>query len=203
MSDGSFVASRSPISLVANRQEEDPMRRILRLSIACAVGSVALVATPSVARAQENENDTVAMQANRGLKVGLGPTLLLPLHEGSAYGGGLTVDGRYGIQAGRTVIAPGGRLGGYLISRRFVGLAMPTARVTVPVGPLAPYVMGGLGAGGLTNDGESGLAAMVGGGLMIHVGSVFAFGAQATYQVITGTEMHTVAITPAISFGGG
>jgi hypothetical protein len=179
------------------------MRRILRLTIASVVAAIVLVATPSIARAQESETSGVALQANRGLKVGLGPTLVLPFHEDGAYGGGLTLDARYGIPAGPTVIAPGGRLAGYLISQRFVGLAMPTARVTFPVGPLAPYLVGGLGAGGLTNDGETGLAAMAGGGLMIHVGRVFAFGAEATYEVITGTEMRTVAVTPAISFGGG
>lgn len=179
------------------------MRRTLRLIVAIAVGSVALVITPSFAQAQETENEGPATQANRGLRVGLGPTLLTPLREAGPYGGGLTIDGRYGIQAGPTVIAPGGRAGGYIISERAVGIAMPTLRVTVPVGPLAPYLLGGIGAGALTNDGESGLAAMGGGGLTIHIGRLVAFGVEATYQTITGTELETVAITPAIAFGGG
>lgn len=177
------------------------MRRTLRLAAALAAVTVALLAAPPSARAQESE-EGVAMQANRGLKIGIGPIILLPLRDNGPYGGGLILDGRYGVQAGPTVLAPGARLAGYLISSRFVGTAMPTFRVTLPVGPLAPFVMGGIGAGYISNDSESGLALLGGGGLMIHVGRVFAFGAEATYQTIQGTEFKTFAIGPAISFGG-
>jgi hypothetical protein len=180
------------------------MRRSLRSAVALSVSLAALALTPRAAHADEEREseESVAMQANLGLKIGLGPTLLLPLRDGGPFGGGLTLDGRYGIKAGPTALAPGGRLAGYLISGRFVGIAMPTFRVTLPVGPLAPFVMGGIGAGYISNDSESGVALLGGGGLMIHVGRIFAFGAEATYQVITGTEMKTFAIGPAISFGG-
>jgi hypothetical protein len=160
---------------------------------------VALVATPRVAAAQEQAT-SVAAQQNRGLKVGLEPTLVLPLRSNGPWGGGLSVDGRYGIPVGRTVIAPGGRISGYLISERAIGIAMPTARVTVPVGPLAPYLVGGVGVGVVTNDSEAGAALLGGGGMMIHVGRGVAFGAEATYQTITGTEFNTVTISPTIMF---
>jgi len=176
--------------------------RCTRFAASSFLAVAVLVAVPRVAKAQEGEYDGVAMEQNRGLKIGIGPTLLLPLRGDGPYGGGLTLDGRYGIQAGPTVIAPGGRVAGYVISGRGVGVVMPTARLTLPVGPLAPYLLGGIGVGGLTNDSESGLALLGGGGLMIHIGRVFAFGAEATYQAITGTEMKTVTITPAIAFGG-
>jgi hypothetical protein len=159
-----------------------------------------LLAVPSLASAQE-ESESAAMSANRGFKLGVGPTLLIPSDEGPL-GGGLIVDGRYGIKAGPTVIAPGGRLSGYVISSRFIGTAMPTLRVTLPIGPLAPFAVGGLGPGGLTNPGEGGLALMGGGGLMIHFGRIFALGAEVTYQKITGTEFESVAIGPAIHIGG-
>lgn len=155
---------------------------------------------PSSASA-DDEGDSAAMSANRGLKIGVGPVLLVP-SDGGPLGGGLILDGRYGIKAGPTVLAPGGRLSGYLISSRFIGTAMPTFRVTLPVGPLAPFVVGGLGYGGLTNPGESGLAILAGGGLMIHFGRILAIGLEATYQRITGTEFESVGLGPAISFGG-
>lgn len=177
------------------------MRCMLRMALAASLAMVALLAAPRAAHAQESEGG-VAMEANRGLKIGLGPMLLLPLRDNGPYGGGLTLDGRYGIQAGPTVLAPGGRLAGYAISGRFIGTAMPTFRVTVPLGPLAPFVMGGIGAGYISNDGEGGLALLGGGGLMIHVGRIFAFGVEATYQTIQGTEFKTFAIGPAFSFGG-
>ena len=46
------------------------------------------------------------MSKNRGLHLGLAPVLLVPTDRGPM-GGGLSVDGRYGIKAGPTVIAPG------------------------------------------------------------------------------------------------
>lgn len=154
------------------------------------------------ANAQE-DTDSTAMSANRGLKIGLSPNLLLPTRENGPYGGGLDLDGRYGIKAGPTVLAPGGLLGGYLISSRFIGLAMPTFRVTLPVGPLAPYVLGGIGGGWISNPSEGGLAYMGGGGMMIHFGRIFAIGAEATYRKITNTEFGGWAIGPSLAFGGG
>jgi hypothetical protein len=177
------------------------MRRTVRLVFEVSLVVAALVATTRDAWAQE-ESDSTAMSANRGFKLGLGPTILLPSRDGGPYGGGLTLDGRYGIKAGPTVLAPGGRLAGYLLSSRFIGTAMPTFRITVPVGPLAPYILGGVGGGWISNSSEGGVALLGGGGLMIHFGRIFAIGAEASYQTITGTEFQSVAIGPAISFGG-
>lgn len=165
---------------------------------AAAVTTATFAASPASA---EEAGSSVAMTANRGLRIGLGPELLLPTDSGPM-GGGLVLDGRYGFRFGPTVLAPGGRLGGYLLSSRFIGTAMPTFRITIPVGPLAPFAIGGVGVGGLSNPGESGLAWLGGGGLMIHFGRVLAIGAEITYQRITGTEFETLAIGPAIQFGG-
>lgn len=179
------------------------MRSLARQFVISSVALAALAVLPRCAEAQEgDEYDGNAVRQNRGLKVGLGPTLVVPLHDNGPYGFGVNVDVRYGIQVGPTVVAPGGRVAGYYISGRGVGVAMPTARITLPIGPLAPYILGGAGVGGLTSDTEGGAALMGGGGLMIHVSNVVAFGAEATYQAITGTELHTWTITPAIAFGG-
>jgi hypothetical protein len=173
--------------------------RSLATALAGAIATATLLAAPS-ASAQE-EGESAAMYANKRLHLGFGPELLLP-SDGGPLGGGLVLDGRYGIQAGPTVLAPGARLGGYVISSRFVGTAMPTFRVTLPLGPLAPFVMGGLGFGGLSNPGESGLAILAGGGLMLHFGRVFAIGAEITYQRITNTEFEVLGIGPSIHIGG-
>ncbi len=37
---------------------------------------------------------------------------------------------------------------------------------------------------------------------MLHFGRVFAIGAEVTDQTVIGTEFHSVAIGPAIAFGG-
>src|SRR5690242_10364803 len=91
--------------------------------LALAVVSISTLTT-SEASAQE-EGESASLSANRGLRFGLGPELLIPTDSGPM-GGGLVLDGRYGFKAGPTVLAPGGRLGGDLLSSRFVGTAMPT-----------------------------------------------------------------------------
>jgi len=176
------------------------MFRALRLSVAALLSFVAVVSTSGRAHA-EDDGDSAAMSKNRGLRVGLAPVLLLPTDRGPM-GGGLEIDGRYGIKAGPTVIAPGGMLAGYIVSARAVGIAMPTARLTLPVGPLAPFVMGGIGGGWLGNPAENGLALMGGGGLAVHIGRIVAIGAEISYQTITNTEFRSLAIGPVISFGG-
>lgn len=176
-------------------------KSVLVLTIAAAAASIVVFA-PNDARAQEPERESPAMSANRGFRIGIAPTLVLPVRDGGPYGGGLELGGRYGVKAGPTVVAPGGMVGGYFVSSRGIGLAMPTLRWTIPVGPLAPYALGGVGVGGLTNPGEGGLALMGGGGLMIHFGRVFALGAELTYRTITGTEYQGLALGPIISFGG-
>jgi hypothetical protein len=47
---------------------------------------------------------------------------------------------------------------------------------------------------------QTGAALSGGGGFMIHFTRSFALGAEATYQVITGTEFRGVAIGPIIAF---
>jgi hypothetical protein len=91
---------------------------------------------------------------------------------------------------------------GYITSGRVIGFGMPTLRMTLPVGPLAPFVQGGVGLGGISSPGEAGMAFLAGGGLMVHVGRIVAFGVDVSYQGITGTEFQTVAIGPAIAIGG-
>ncbi len=142
------------------------------------------------------------MSKSRGLHVGLGPVLLVPTDRDRPMGGGLDLHARYGIKVGPTVIAPGGMLGGYVQSARFIGVAMPTARVTLPVGPLAPFLMGGVGPGWVSNPSEGGLAAMGGGGLTLHFWRIVALGLEMSYQTVTGTEFRSLAFGPVISFGG-
>jgi hypothetical protein len=165
-----------------------------RWSTLVTLGLATGIATPALAY----DKESAAVQANSGLHLGFTPILLVPT-DGGPLGGGLAFDLRYGIEADPVIIAPGGRLAGYAISERFVGIAMPTARVTIPLGPLAPFLIGGVGGGWLSNPGESGVALLGGGGLMVHFGHVLAIGAEATYETITTTEIKAWAFGPAIA----
>jgi hypothetical protein len=184
------------------------MRSMLPRSVVLAVLAcpLALALAPRPARAAEpseerrEERASAARTDNLGVRVGLGPMIVAPTGPGPL-GVGADLEGRYGFPLGAVVIAPGGRLSAFGISGRFVGTAMPTARVTVPVGPLAPYVVGGVGAGVLSNPGDSGFAVLGGGGLMVHVGHVIGFGAELSYRQITSTQFHEVAIGPLLQIG--
>jgi hypothetical protein len=143
---------------------------------AAAAALAGACSSPKLAHA---EGDSAAWRANVGLVTGVGLALLFP-EEGSA-GAGLELSGRYGIPTGPVVLAPGATLGGYYLQERFIGVLMPTFRVTLPLGPLAPFGQGGLGGGMITNPGEGGLAWLGGGGLMIHFGDFFALGADINY----------------------
>lgn len=171
--------------------------------VAAAALGIALQLGASEAHAQDDDAgvpDTPAWNANTGLVTGLGIAVLIP-DEGSA-GGGLEFSARYGIPVGPTVMAPGGRVGGYYLQERFIGILMPTFRVTVPLGPLAPFVQGGAGPGVLTNPSEAGLAWLVGGGLMVHFGGVLSLGAEVNLERITGTGFEVLSIGPTIVIGG-
>ena len=170
--------------------------RMCVCTIAASIIGVAVAGFERTARA--DESDSSAYRANTGFHLGFTPILLVPTRSGPL-GGGLELDGRYGIPAGPVIIAPGARAAGYDLSEDLVGIAMPTLRVTVPVGPLAPFVVGGVGVGyDSEGSGNTGAAFLIGGGLMIHAGDHFAIGAEATYQTITDTRFHVLAVGPAI-----
>jgi hypothetical protein len=182
------------------------MRKIRAALIAMV--TIFLGASSAAAQESKGESDSgakparssAAWDANTGLIPGLALVLVAP-PEGPV-GAGAMVHGRYGIPAGPLVLAPGAQLGGFVVQRRFIGNLLGTFRVTLPVGPLAPYVKGGLGPGIITNPREVGLAWMGGGGLMIHFWRAFALGADVSYQTITGTDFGMLTIGPSIRIGG-
>lgn len=178
------------------------MNHVPKVLLSVATIAIASTVFAAEASAQEQEEESVGMSANKGFKLGFAPMLLLPMRDNGPWGGGLELQARYGIKAGGTVFAPGGMLGGYTISGRFLYIAMPTVRWTVPIGPVAPYIVGGAGYGGFSNPGQDGFAALGGGGMMIHLGHVIAIGAELTYRTITNTGYDALVFGPQIAFGG-
>ena len=172
------------------------MRYVLR-TLAFLAPLLAGIGLSSSARADE---DDIAYRANTGLRWGIGPVILIPPGD-RPLGGGLDLDVRYGIGAGPVVVAPGARFAGYILSREYIVLGMPTARVTLPFGPLAPFVVGGVGPGYTSAEEKGGVALLGGGGLMVHIGPFFGIGAEATYQTITGTDFKAVTVGPSLLIG--
>lgn len=109
----------------------------------------------------------------------------------------------YGFDTGPVILVPGVRLAGYFIDPN-VYVGMPTFKLVIPIDRFAPFVEGGAGAGHVAADGatgaKTGLALMGGGGFMIHFTRV-AFGAEASYQVITGTGFKGFGVGPILAIG--
>ncbi len=143
--------------------------------------------------------ETPAYAAHTGMQFGIGPDILLPLN-GGAFGGGLDADLRIGIGVGPLILSPGLRLAGYAQSGRFIGMGIGTGRIILPIGPFAPYAIGGLGLGFLARPGDSGMGVIAGGGLMLHFGRPLALGLEMTFQTVTGTGLQALVLTPSIIF---
>jgi hypothetical protein len=79
-----------------------------------------------------------------------------------------------------------------------VGLA--TARFTFPVGPVGPFVVGGVGPGWIKDPSQVGLAYLAGAGFIVHIGTRFGIGAEVSYQAITKTGFDALFFGPLILF---
>jgi hypothetical protein len=154
----------------------------------------------SVARADGGPPDTPAWRANTGVVTGLGLSLLVPQHGNVGFGADFS--GRYGIPIGPLILGPGASIGGYYLQSHFIGDLMATLRLTLPLGPLAPFGHAGIGPGLITNPERGGAAWMAGGGLALHL-KVITLGLEVNYFAITSTFFKTLIFGPTIGFGGG
>jgi hypothetical protein len=157
------------------------------------------VLQPVTAAAADTIPNTAAWRGNTGFITGIGLTVLIP-PQGDV-GVGADFSARYGIPAGPLILAPGGMIGGYYLQGRFIAALMGTFRVTAPLGPLAPFVHGGVGPGLISNPSEGGAAWMGGGGLVVHLGGVVSVGLEVNYQALTGTDFGTWTLGPTLGLG--
>lgn len=158
---------------------------------------LALLAFQATARAQEPTLREIVVAYNTGLRFSIAPGIYIPT-DGGRVGFSIAGDLRYGIELGPIVVAPGARVSGFFPSGFYALTGLATGRITVPLGPFGPYVLGGVGPGYISEPSHTGLAYLGGGGLMIHFGQRFALGAEATYFGITGTSFRTLFIGPTL-----
>lgn len=136
---------------------------------------------------------------NSGFQWGIAPGVVFS--RGKA-GFALGVRFGYGFDTGPVILVPGVRLSGYFIDPN-VYIAMPTFKLVLPIDRFAPFIEGGAGLGHVAGGNvpaETGAALMGGGGFMIHFTRV-AFGAEASYQVITGTPFKGFGVGPILAIG--
>jgi len=138
----------------------------------------------------------IVVAYNTGPRFSIAPGLIIP--ASGRVGFSIMGDFRYGIETGPLILAPGARVAGFFPSGSVALTALGTLRLTVPLGPVGPYVMGGAGPGYVTDPSRAGLAYLGGGGLMVHFGLHFALGAEATYFAITGTDVRALLVGPSL-----
>jgi hypothetical protein len=143
------------------------------------------VLLPSAAHAQPTSRDLV-VAANTGWRFAIAPGLVVSDGE---VGFSIAGDVRYGFEVGPLVLAPGARLSGFFPPGYYALSALATGRITLPLGRVGPYVVGGVGPGYVSDPSHAGAAYLGGGGLMIYLDS-FAFGAELTYFGISDTDFH-------------
>jgi hypothetical protein len=135
-----------------------------------------------------------------GLHVGIDPGIVV---GGGKTSFSLAVRGEYGIDTGTVILAPGVELAAYFIDpNAYVGLA--TLKLAIPIGWFVPFVQGGAGIGhvaaGVTQPSATGTALLGAGGFMIHASPRFAFGVEAGYEAIVGTDFGVVIVAPMAAF---
>jgi hypothetical protein len=139
----------------------------------------------------------VVFAYNKGLRISLVPGIFIPVHGGDV-GFFFAADFRYGFQVGPMVIAPGLRPAGYFPPHQTILTGLATLRLTFPLGPVGPFITGGVGPGWIKEPSTVGVAYSGGGGFMVHIGTRFGFGAEATYQGITDTYFRALFVGPLI-----
>jgi len=178
-------------------QHDDMKPGLLVLLLSCLL-------LPHTARAQagypEPTGRELVVAYNTGSRFSIAPGLFLP-NDGGRIGFSIAGDYRYGLDLGPIILAPGARLAGFFPPGFYVLTALATLRLTVPLGPVGPYVMGGVGPGYVSEPSQTGLAYQGGGGLMVHVNTSFAIGAEASYSGITGTDFGALFIGPSLLLG--
>jgi hypothetical protein len=161
---------------------------------------VALLVSHGSARAQEISEPRardVVVAYNTGLHFSIAPGVFIPVNGGRV---GFSIAGevRYGFELGPLILAPGVRLAAYFPEDVNIFAGLGTLRLTFPLGAFAPFVVGGGGPGYVSSPSHTGVAYLGGGGFMVHIGTHFGIGAEATYQAITGTRFSALFVGPLL-----
>jgi hypothetical protein len=136
--------------------------------------ALAVLLVPGLAAADEDQS---------GWSLNFTPVLLFP-HDDHRLGGGADPELQYTLDLGGAHLSAGGRVGTYY-AKNLVGVTlMPTLRLTVPVGPVEPYVSYGMGYGWLPRVDHQDFASMSRLGVVFRFSRSFALGLEGTLQKI-------------------
>jgi len=126
--------------------------------------------------------------------------VLIPKKDGYRFGGGVDPEVKYTLDQGSARLSAGLRVGGYYARNLFGVVAMPTLRLTIPVGPVEPYVAFGMGQGWIPKNGDEGIATMSRLGVVFRLSKSLAIGVEGTVQKIEDTNFRFPSLGSMISF---
>lgn len=149
-----------------------------------------LLLTPSVAQADEDHS---------GWSLSFTPVLLAP-KDGYRWGGGADPELKYTIDREGARLSAGLRVGAYYAKNLFGITAMPTLRITVPVGRVEPYASFGMGYGWIPKQGKEDIATMSRLGIVLRVSKKLALGLEGTLQRIERSEFRFPSLGSAVTF---
>ena len=144
---------------------------------------------------QEPRPRDIVVAYSKGLRFGISPGFMFAPKSGEI-GFSIAGDVRYGFDLGALVLAPGARVAGYFPAHQTIVMGLATLRLTFPVGPVGPFVVGGAGPGWVEDPSQVGVAYLGGAGFMVHIGTRFGVGAEVSYQAIVGTWFDALFFGP-------
>jgi hypothetical protein len=150
---------------------------------------LALALVPRVAEAKDYES---------GWSINFTP-VFLPKQAAYRYGGGADPELKYTLDLGGARLSAGARVGAYYARNLFGVTVMPTLRLTVPVGPVEPYVAFGLGYGWLPKSDHADFATMSRAGVVFRFSKSFAIGIEGTLQKLDGSDFRFPAFGSMVS----
>jgi hypothetical protein len=175
------------------RDAFDPIRALSVRSLARAAGAalaLALLLVPALASADEDRS---------GWSFRFTPVIVPSMH-GYDVGGGVDPEIGYTVDRGSVRIGAGLRVGGYYATSLFGVVAMPTLRLTVPVGPVEPYAAFGTGFGWVVADGHQDIASLSRLGVVFRISSSLALGVEGSVQKIDGSRFRFPSLGSSLSF---
>lgn len=152
--------------------------------------AAAVLWTPEVAKADENYS---------GWSFNFTPVLVAPKGD-YRWRGGADPEIKYTVDREGARLSAGLRLGAYYAKNLFGITAMPTLRITVPVGRVEPYAAFGMGYGWILKQGDEDIATMSRLGVVFRVNDSLGLGLEGTLQKIERSEFRFPSLGSAVTF---
>jgi hypothetical protein len=136
---------------------------------------------------------------NSGLSINFTPVLIFPTSH-YRIGGGADPELKYTLDLGAVRLSAGGRIGAYYAKNLFGTTVMPTARLSVPIGPMEPYASAGVGYGWLPKIRHEDVATMGRLGVVFHFSKRIAVALEGTLQQIDRSNFRFASFGSMMAF---